>query len=79
MRLRRFAAALLVCTAGLGAVACSSSDTSTDSGAVVDVSELGPEVAKLRAEVLQLREEVRKLREELATTSTTTTVPPESS
>ena len=75
MRLRRLAAALLVCLAGLGAVACG--ETSTDEGAVVDVSELGPEVAKLRIEVQQLREEVRKLREELGTTSTTTTVPPE--
>ena len=73
MRLRRFAAALLLCTAGLGAAACG--ETSTDEGVVTDVSELGPEVAKLRIEVQQLREEVRKLREELASTSTTTLPP----
>ena len=73
MIVRRLAAVLLACVASAGFVACSQS--SSDDGAVTDVSDLGPEVARLRNEVARLQQEVHELRQQLDTVVTTTTAP----
>lgn len=74
MRPTRHALAVAVLAVGLvaGGAACSSTDSSDDSGAVTKLDQVGPDIAKLRAEVEQLREEVRELRQQLAGATTTT-------
>jgi outer membrane murein-binding lipoprotein Lpp len=76
MMIRRVVASGLM-VAGLGATAAACS-TSSDQGEVVNVEELGPQIANLRLEVQQLREEVRTLRDEVAALTPTSALPEES-
>ena len=72
---RVIAIGLLAGGLGIGVSACTSSDT--NQGEVVNVEELGPDMARLRLEVQRLREEVRSLREEVAALTPTTALPDE--
>ena len=75
------AGALLALMLATGGTACSQSatDAGSDSGAVTNLDDVGPQLAKLRLEVETLRQEVRALRAALAifdpTLTTTTTGP----